>query len=281
MPEPLVSNVSDTARWVAAYRAAESERPDPLFRDPYARRLAGERGRAIADVARSYLMNGWPIIVRTKLIDDLVGQCVRSGADRVLNLAAGLDTRPYRLALPPSLTWIEADLPAMIEEKERLLEGEKPACALTREKVDLTDATVRAEFLAGATKGAEKALVITEGLLIYLDDESARGLSAALRERGEVAWWVCDLASPAIVEMMRKRMRGHLDNARVEFAPSNGVAFFEALGWRVLDVSSMLREAVHLRRLPWQLWVARFFPDPDPRRLGPKMRWSGVVRFAK
>ena len=46
MAEPLVSNVSVTARWVAVYRAWESARPDALFSDPFADRLAGERGRA-------------------------------------------------------------------------------------------------------------------------------------------------------------------------------------------------------------------------------------------
>jgi len=48
MAEPLVSHVSDTARWVAVYRAWESQRPDALFSDPFAERLAGARGQAMA-----------------------------------------------------------------------------------------------------------------------------------------------------------------------------------------------------------------------------------------
>jgi methyltransferase (TIGR00027 family) len=278
---PLVSNVSDTARWVATYRAEESARPDALFKDPFAQRLAGDQGRAIAKAASRHMRNGWPIIVRTKVIDDLLAECIRGGADRVLNLAAGLDSRPYRLSLPPSLTWIEADLPAMVEEKERLFEGEKPACSLTREKVDLADDRARTEFLDGATRGAEKAVVLTEGLLAYLTDDVVRGMSTALRERGSVAWWIFDLASRGVLDMMRKGMREHLDNAPMHFAPANGVAFFEALGWRVLDVRSSLREAAHLRRLPWQLWIARLFPDANPRDLGPRTRWSGIVRLGR
>src|SRR5437868_5546850 len=121
MSKPLISNVSDTARWVAVYRAWESARPDALFKDPLADRLAGERGRAIAAAAPRQTRSGWPIIARTKLIDDLVATSIREGCDRVLNLAAGLDTRPYRLELPATIEWIEADLPAMIDEKERLL----------------------------------------------------------------------------------------------------------------------------------------------------------------
>jgi methyltransferase (TIGR00027 family) len=114
MPEPLISNVSDTARWMAAYRAAESARRDALFNDPLAERLAGERGRAIAAAAPRLTRNGWWWVTRTKLIDDLIAQSVQNGCDRVLNLAAGFDTRPYRLDLPAGTEWIEADLPEII-----------------------------------------------------------------------------------------------------------------------------------------------------------------------
>jgi O-methyltransferase involved in polyketide biosynthesis len=71
MNDPLVSNVSDTARWVAAYRAWESARPDALFRDPFAERLAGQRGQAIAQLMPRQARSGWPLIVRTYLIDRL------------------------------------------------------------------------------------------------------------------------------------------------------------------------------------------------------------------
>src|SRR5690242_15390724 len=107
MMEPVVSNVSDTARWVAVHRAWESARRDALFKDPFAERLAGQRGQEIAAKLgriRS-VRNGWPVITRTKLMDDLVLASVREGCDCVLNLAAGLDSRPYRMALPESLLW--------------------------------------------------------------------------------------------------------------------------------------------------------------------------------
>src|SRR5579862_7049636 len=104
-----VSNVSDTARWVAVYRARESARPDALFNDPFAKSLAGERGQAIAALMPAQARSGWPMVARTKLIDDLVLAAVAEDCDCVVNLAAGLDTRPYRLALPNSLRWIEAD----------------------------------------------------------------------------------------------------------------------------------------------------------------------------
>jgi methyltransferase (TIGR00027 family) len=279
--EPLVRNVSDTASWVAFYRAQESARSDALFRDPYADRLAGERGRAIAAQVPRSARSGWPMVVRTRLIDDLVAACVADGCDRVLNLAAGLDTRPYRMMLPEGLDWIEADLGPMVDEKERLLAGEKPHCRLQRRRVDLADAAARDEFLARATDGARKALVLTEGLLAYLDEDTVRTLARDLASRSPIRWWVLDVAAPAILRMLKKGMGPHLDNAPLRFAPRNGVAFFEKLGWRASDIRSLYREGVRLGRMPLALRVFAFLPEPDARNPGPYARWSAVVRFER
>jgi O-methyltransferase involved in polyketide biosynthesis len=82
----------------------ESARPDALFHDPLADRLAGERGRAIVAAAPRTIRNGWFLVARTKVIDDVIIDAIADGCDRVLNLAAGLHTRPYRLDLPSDFT---------------------------------------------------------------------------------------------------------------------------------------------------------------------------------
>src|SRR5260370_9059861 len=93
----------------------ESERPGALFRDPYARRLAGARGERIVDTMTKGRSWAWPMIVRTAVMDELILRAIeRDGVDMVLNLAAGLDPRPYPLPLPPPLPWIQADFPAVI-----------------------------------------------------------------------------------------------------------------------------------------------------------------------
>ena len=278
MADRLISNVSDTARWVAVYRAWETMRPDALFADPLAARLAGEQGKAIAAVAPRATRNGWPMVVRTKLIDDLILTSVQDNCDCVVNLAAGLDTRPYRLQLPPSLDWIEADLEGMIDEKTKLLAGETPVCRLRREKVDLANATERSDFLDTVERTAKKVLVITEGLLVYLDEKTVRSIAEDLATRHPIHWWILDIASPAILHMMRRRMGGQLSEAPLKFAPSNGVAFFENLGWNAVDIHSLLREAIRLRRVPRFLRLFSFFPDPDPRSPG-RARWSAIIRL--
>src|SRR5436190_1700661 len=103
MADDTLQHVSDTALWVAYYRAEESERTDALFHDPYAKRLAGERGRRIAEnMGPSARYTRWTLVIRTVLIDRFIAAAVHDGVDTVVNLGAGLDSRPYRLGLPAS-----------------------------------------------------------------------------------------------------------------------------------------------------------------------------------
>jgi methyltransferase (TIGR00027 family) len=160
------------------YRARESARPDGLFHDRFAQVLAGERGQAIAALMPRQARNGWPLIARTKLMDDLILTSIAQSSDCVVNLAAGFDTRPYRLDVSASLRWIEADLPALTEEKEQLLKDAQPRCQLRRIKVDPADSGARAAMLKDAVGPSRNALVITEGLLLYLPEcEGQAGLN--------------------------------------------------------------------------------------------------------
>jgi methyltransferase (TIGR00027 family) len=272
----LVRNVSDTARWVATYRARETARENALFRDPLAERLAGERGPAIAERASRH--SEWALITRTKLIDDLVMDLVAQGTETILNLAAGFDTRPYRLALPAGLKWVEADLPELIAEKNALLANEPPRCLLERVAVDLSDASARRAFLERYTDGTEKAAAITEGLVIYLDSSAVSELGRALLACSAIKSWVLDFNSPRINAETAKAMATTLANAPFRFAPPNGLAYFEALGWKPRVVRSLFRAGARFKRVPFLMRPFALLPEPNPRDLR-DARWSAVVRF--
>ncbi|MFQ6395528.1 class I SAM-dependent methyltransferase [Nocardia sp. KC 131] len=276
----LVANVSDTARWVAAFRAAESARPDALFHDPLADRAAGERGRAIAARTPRLMLNGWSLVTRTKLIDDLILKAIAQGCDLVVNMAAGMDTRPYRLELPAELRWIEADLPELVAEKNTLLTGESPRCALTRTAVDLADPAARQQFLDKALSGAQRALVLTEGLIYYLSDDEVVSLAAALN-RPEIAWWALDVNNKAIVKRMGKATTELLANAPWQFGPVDPLGFFTDLGWTADEVEPLVPAAHRFNRLPWFMKPFTLFPQPDPRKpLENSWKpWSAVVRL--
>src|SRR5262249_6241311 len=152
-----IQNVSDTAFMVAGCRAAESQRPKPLFRDPLAAKLAGDRGeKNLATGPRPFFI-AWAGVSRTVIMDDYIRQAVDAGVDTILNLGAGLDTRPYRIDLPRSLRWIEVDLPHMIELKETQLAGEKPSCRLERISLDLTNRALRRQLFADVSAPRERS----------------------------------------------------------------------------------------------------------------------------
>jgi len=277
-----IRNVSDTAHWVAAYRAWESSRPDALFRDAFAADLAGDRGQQIAKMMkrRGGLGNGWPIITRTKIMDDYINASVADGCDCVLNLAAGLDTRPFRLQLPGSLRWIEVDLPEILEHKERVLRGQLPSCELERRRIDLSDTALRGELFDEVSSRASRVLVISEGLLVYLEPEVARALSRELFARDSLRWWVTELSSPGILTRMKRGAGRQLASAPMKFAPDNGVAFFEEQGWTLQDIRSLFKEAARWKRAPWYLRPFAMLPDADPRSPGQRP-YTAVVRLGR
>ena len=271
----IITHVSDTARWTALHRATESARADALFSDPLAERLAGEQGRAIAGGIPRMTRNGWWLVARTKIIDDAIADAIADGCDRVLNLAAGLDTRPYRLELPADFTWVEADLPDLLAEKTQLLSYQTPRCQLTRSAVDLVDPQARDKFLNEALDGANKALVLTEGLLMYLEVREVVALAEAIK-RPEVAWWMTTFTGPSVKRVMNKRTAGLSQNAPFKFAPDNGLAFFEDLGWRILESKSLFVAAHRFRRLPMWMRPVAWLPEPNPRHPGIRP-WSVVA----
>ena len=83
MDEPLIRDISDTARWMAVFRARETDREDAVFRDPFARALAGERGERIASALTFTEENAWSFTARTYLFDRFVTRLVQHGADIV------------------------------------------------------------------------------------------------------------------------------------------------------------------------------------------------------
>ena len=278
--EPLVRDISDTARWVAIFRAEESERPDAIFQDPFARKLAGERGEQMANAIEFGRSNSWSFVARTYLFDEIILQHVAAKYDMVINLASGLDTRPYRLPFPSQLKWVEIDLPSMVEYKTAVLENEEPHCQLRRIGLDLSNRKERMKIFKELASECEKALVITEGLMIYLTDYEVAELSLDLSDEETFRRWAFDMVSPGLLVLAQKEMGSFLKevNALFQFAPAEGEGFFLRYGWNLLESKSCLKAAAQLDRLSGQN-LKEFAQVPEPA--GPKgaFPWSGVCLF--
>jgi methyltransferase (TIGR00027 family) len=256
-----IENISDTARWVAVYRAMETERPDAIFRDPFAARLAGEKGQAIVDSMKRGRAMAWAMIVRTAMFDQIILDRVRNGqVDTVLNLAAGLDARAWRLAVPSTLRWIDVDLPEILDYKTEMLKDEKPVCRYEAIRMDLTDVPKREALFSQIGAGSGRVLVVTEGLLVYLTPEQVGTLARDLHTPSSFQWWVFDLAGPRLLVMMQ-RMWGQsvkAGNAPFQFAPADGSKFFQPFGWGEAEYHPAMEAAQRLNRQMRMMWLWRF-----------------------
>ena len=277
---PLVRNISDTALWVAHYRADETERPDAVFRDPLARALAGERGAQIAGAQPFSRENSWSFVARTYAFDRMIADEVRAGADLVINLAAGLDTTVPDGSSAVALRWIEMDLPGILDYKERILASATPVCRLERVRVDLADEPARRAAFRAAMDGARRVVVVTEGLLIYLQADQvvvARARPPRVQRRGidprhRVARAAEDAAGT-------RRSHGRCGRRAVRVRAGERAGLLRPARMEADGIASLLKVAGRLKRLPWKL---RFFAIlPDPRKLPPARPWSGVIKLAR
>lgn len=281
MSEPAVRNISDTALWVAIYRARESERKDALFHDPFARRLAGERGEQIASTMRASDKHSWAYVIRTLLIDQFITDLIKQGADMVVNLAAGLDARPYRMPLPSSLKWIDVDLPDLNAYKESILKNENPVCSFQRISMDLSDVEARRNLFQKLGNEAKKAVIITEGLIVYFSADEVKSLAQDLYAAHGFQYWITDLVSPALLRMIQKEIGGPLEQARapLKFGPAEGPDFFSPHGWNPVDIRSSLHNAAKVKRTPLLLSLFALFPDSKGR--AKNRPWGGIILLAK
>ena len=250
---PAIQHVSDTAWLVAALRVAESERDDALFKDPYARMLLGDRGDKILENMVSGIDMSWFMAVRTAVIDEIVRRIVgEQKIDCVVNLACGLDTRSYRLRLPEGVTWFDVDFGDVMEHRARNLKDVESSCTVIPISVDLSDDLARRKILSEATKVGNKILVITEGLLPYLSEQTVINLAKDLLDHSEVRYWLTDYYGASVWDQSREHFLDKLKQANISvlFFPKSGKNFFPDNGWGFIETRSFKDEAQRLKRTP-------------------------------
>ncbi|MUL85375.1 MULTISPECIES: SAM-dependent methyltransferase [unclassified Mycolicibacterium] len=177
----ITTSVGSTALFVAAARALEARRSDPLVVDSYAAvfcRAAGGRWAAVVDGedTGSKLTTtdfGTHFVAfqaaRTRYFDDYFLRAATAGVRQVVMLAAGLDSRSYRLPWPDGTVVYELDQPRVLDFKREVLDdlGATPNARRVEVAVDLRDDWTSALQDTGFDRSAPAAF-IAEGLLIYL-----------------------------------------------------------------------------------------------------------------
>jgi methyltransferase (TIGR00027 family) len=258
-----MESVAATCRWIAAVRARESERPDRLFNDPYAAKLAGEAGFAFLDRMTAESPEGPQgtniayIVHRTRFLDDWMTEGVRQGLRQIVILAAGMDTRAFRLGFPADTRLYELDLPEVISVKEAALQesGAVPSCARKAIAVDLTTDWSK-PLLAAGFDPAKPAIWLVEGLLMYLEEADVRRLLAAVSALAAPGSRIsADLINGYFLKFRgTQRLLGYLEKIQApwRFGTDEPETFFGEYGWKA--------RALEPGELPFGRWHLKTYP---------------------
>jgi methyltransferase (TIGR00027 family) len=266
----ITESVGATALSVAAARAVETATADPLIRDEFAYLLVSSAGQSWARLAspglewigddehgrRSHRLACDYQAVRTHFFDTYFADAVAAGIRQVVILAAGLDSRAYRLEWPAGITVYEIDQPQVIEYKTATLDSAGAVAKATRRTVpvDLRDDWPAALSAAGFDRTQPTAW-LAEGLLPYLPAEAQDRLFEMFTELSapgsQVAVEAFSLGSAdserrrsarrARFERMRQRLGLDINVETLTYQESHRADAAEWLtthGWQVSAVSN-------------------------------------------
>jgi len=258
-----VDFASDSAMMIAWERALETERTEspqpPLFSDPYARRLAGEKGEGLSEQFEAYApvfgFTDWPVfhktwtVVRTKFIDDRLQDCFAAPSPprQFVNLGAGLDTRVYRLeCLKGVEKAFEVDLDKVLTPKTKLFEhwGAEPICTLSATvAADLLDAGGLKSCLEAAGFGpAAPSVLLAEGLIMYLGERGADFLTAVSG--------IAAAGSTFILNYMEGKQGEGGEPQPGTWSPDSLRAHLEPAGWRDFQFFVFGDDSLNFGRFP-------------------------------
>lgn len=234
--KPISELLGATAFWTASVRAKENTRDDRLFTDPWAAALAGERGAAWIEhrPADSVL----PIVLRTRYFDDWLQRITCQEAIRqIVLVAAGLDTRAYRLGWPEQTHILELDQPAVLEHKGQILSAAAawPTCVRHTVGVDLTGVWSETLVKAGFSPQIPSGWLM-EGFLFYLPNASITQIMDEVTSLSAPESWMG-------FDMINSTMLTHpLTRRWIEMQAQSGapwvgtmddpVSFLAARGWK-------------------------------------------------
>jgi methyltransferase (TIGR00027 family) len=245
--------VARTAYYCCILRADDAASADPVCGDALAARFldAGVR-RDLLPATRI----GPPAasnVARHRLIDDLVRHSLSRDADRrILLVGAGFDTRAFRMA---GGRWWEFDEAALLAAKESRLAAADAPNPLSRVAVDFERESMAAHLARAA--GNDAALVILEGVSMYVPDEGLGELALAVRQCLPNATLVCDLMSPAFARRFGGPLRRELAKLGATFAPraEHPSPIFESAGFRTSQRLSIIERAREARTLRIPRWL--------------------------
>ncbi len=264
------SPVSQTALWTAWVREQEGKKARPLLEDPLASHLLRDQDRAFAASLEKKARAADAIVLRHAWMDqELFRLVVTEGSRAVMEMGCGLSTRPWRIAWPGNLHWVDGDDGALLALKQERMGDVTPRCIYRALPIDLRSPEALAEQArqvarlnrdAGASAGP---VFVLEGVLPYLAEDEVRSLLRALRTAAPGCFVVCDVVSPWFISRVGAgvgRATGEV-GAPLQFSTADPARFFAGEGYTSLRTVSLVDAGRASGRWPLLKWL------PVPKRV--------------
>lgn len=254
----MIDAIGATARWTAAARARESERPDRLFADPLAHSMAGAEGFALLDAEPKESQGNPYLPIRTRFFDDWLERVTEQHSVRqIVFVAAGMDTRTFRLSWPNGTTLWELDRPALLDLKGTTLAaaGAVPTCNRRTLGVDLALDDWPERLQAAGFDPMIPSAWLVEGFFQYLEEAAVERVLAAITTVAAPASLLgADFISRDF--LTSEWMVGYLHMLEQRgtpwrFGANEPEALLDRYGWRTEAVTQPGEEGAGFGRWPW------------------------------
>lgn len=251
-----MKTVSYTSQWTAAARAVETDRNDALFKDPLAKYLAEPKG---FELLKTYDGGGLQdfVAIRTKYIDTAIESLVMMGNIRqVVIVAAGMDTRAYRLHWPWDTVLYEIDYDALHYEKQKRLDKLGVNTLVDRRVVmaDLSTSWLPELYNAGFDT-QQPTLWIAEAILFFLHEQEVATLLTTLASISTPgSFLITDVLNAEILKSISTQ--NFLNSLRANNIPwlfgiNNPEEYFAKFNWEVFDIKEPGQDGAGLGRWPY------------------------------
>ena len=245
--------IAKTAYYCCGVRAADARSANAVCGDNLAERFMDTEAQAVfrpfANLKEANASNA----ARHRIIDDLLRERLRVQPDLpVVLVGAGFDTRAFRLG---GGRWLELDHPSVVALKDAKLPAAQSPNPLQRASIDFASERLADKLAAWA--GTPSAVVVMEGVSMYLNPEQLRATTHTLRQLLPRHTLLCDLINATFVRRYSKRLRQAIRDLGGEFAVplDDPAALVESLGYRRFAAHSVVGRAVEHGSLRLPRWL--------------------------
>lgn len=248
--------ISNMAFYCCGVRMQDAAQTSPVCGDRYAKLFMDEYGRRIYDQFKEETICNASIIVRHRIIDDVLRDMLLSRSDLcIVTIGAGFDSRPYRLT---GGTWFELDEPQVIAYKNERLPISECANPLRRVPIDFCADSLE-EKLSPISHGGPIVFIL-EGIFIYLNENEIRKLLEILKMLFPKHQLICDLVSRQMVENYGQRLHQIVEEIGASFkAADQPESIFLMSGYQVKQAISILEVSADLGINKIPKFILRYF----------------------